>query len=92
MNAELMLKERIILSENIFAEIVIWFVSPPVHGSSHGFKYRLALVVNNECVWYDNEANKGDHKHIEGKEQPYAFKSIEDLLKDFWVDVDNRRV
>jgi len=92
MNAELMIKQRIVLSENTFAELVIWFVSPSVHGSTHGFKYRLALVSNNKCVLrYDNETNKGDHKHIEDNEQSYFFTTIEDLLKDFWSDVDNWR-
>ncbi len=92
MNAELMIKERIVLSKDTFAEIVVWFVSPALHGSTHGFKYRLVLVINNKCVLrYDNETNKGDHKHIEDCEQSYTFTTIEDLLSDFWVDVDNWR-
>jgi len=46
----------------------------PLAGSSaHGYKYRLAFVVDDECVLrYDNEAGKGDHKHIDAKEAPYA--------------------
>jgi hypothetical protein len=40
------------------------------------------------CVLrYDNEAGKGDHKHIGGEEIPYAFINAEKLLADFWADV-----
>jgi hypothetical protein len=36
-----------------------------VRGSRHQYKYRLVLVVNDDCVLrYDNEAGKGDHKHV----------------------------
>ncbi len=37
---------------------------PLYAGSSHGFKYRLAYVVDGVCVVrYDNEVDKGDHRH-----------------------------
>jgi hypothetical protein len=71
MGVTLLLNERHILSEDAFVEIVVWRLSSPLSGSRHGFKYRLALVVNGECVLrYDNEAGKGDHKHIGGEEAP----------------------
>jgi len=51
--------------------------------------YRLALDVDGECVLrYDNEAGKGDHRHAGGAERRYRFKSAEQLLADFWTDVD----
>ena len=57
--------------------------------SAHRFKYRLALVVNGECVLrYDNEAGKGDHRHIHGREEPYAFVDIDRLLADFRAEVE----
>ena len=41
------------------------------------------------CVLrYDNEAGKGDHKHIGGREYPYAFSDIETLQVDFWMDAE----
>jgi hypothetical protein len=56
------------------------------------FKYRLAFVVNSVCVLrYDNEAGKGDHKHIGGEQKPYAFTTPAQLLEDFWNDVDRWR-
>jgi len=55
-------------------------------------EYRLALVVNGNCVLrYDNEAGKGDHKHIGENEIPYIFTTPKALLEDFWNDLDNWR-
>lgn len=62
MNPELMLSERHIFSEDAFVEMVVWRLPSPVKGSRHGFKYRLAHVVNGRCVLrYDNEHGKGDN-------------------------------
>jgi hypothetical protein len=73
-------------------ELVVWKVPEPVSGSVHGFKYRLALVVAGECVLrYDNEAGKGDHRHLGGEQSPYSFTSPARLLADFWNDVDRWR-
>ena len=90
MKAKLIIKTRLILSENSFAEMVIWQVPDPVRGSKHTFKYRLAFVVNNKCVLrYDNEPGKGDHKHLATVEMPYNFITPKQLMADFWNDVDN---
>lgn len=48
--------------------------------------------MDGQCVLrYDNEAGKGDHKHIGNEENDYSFTTAEQLLKDFWVDVDDWR-
>ena len=92
MNAKLMLNERYILSDDTFVEMVVWGLPSPLAKSHHGFKYRLVLIVNGNCVLrYDNEAGKGDHKHIGGDEKPYIFTTPDALLEDFWNDVDNWR-
>ena len=79
---------RVIVTENAFAEIVAWKVPQPDPGSTHGYKYRLALVLNGRYVLrYDNEAGKGDHKHVGEREQPYIFSTIERLVADFFQDV-----
>ena len=63
-----------------------------VRGSEHSFKYRLALVVDGICVLrFDNEAGKGDHKHVANTEEPYKFNGPEALLEDFWSEVDKWR-
>jgi hypothetical protein len=92
MGAELLLQERRVLTEDSFVELVVWRIPTPVPGSVHRFKYRLALVVQGKCVLrYDNEAGKGDHKHLEGVETSYSFTSSAQLLTDFWKDVDHWR-
>jgi hypothetical protein len=68
----------------MFQEVVISLVPERVRGCEHDYKYRLALVHEGRCVLrYDNEAGKGDHRHIGDKEEPYAFTSIDQLLADF---------
>lgn len=92
MNAKLLLNERHVVSENAFVEMVVWRVPSPLSGSSHDFKYRLAFVVDGQCVVrYDNEAGKGDHKHLGEEEILYVFATPQALLDDFWNDVDNWR-
>ncbi|MDR0788143.1 MAG: DUF6516 family protein [Gemmatimonadota bacterium] len=89
MKAEPLLNERQQVSPNAFVEFRIWRVSTPVRGSDHDFKYALAYVVNGECVLrYDNEAGKGDHRHIGDAETPYVYTTPEALLSDFWRDVE----
>jgi Family of unknown function (DUF6516) len=92
MNASLMLSERHTISEIAFVELVVWRLPLPLPGSCHSFKYRLALVVSGTCVLrYDNEAGKGDHKHVGQDEIPYDFTSAKALIVDFWNDVDTWR-
>jgi hypothetical protein len=80
------------LSETAFAN-GRWELPEALPGSSHLFKYRLALVVNGACVMrYDNETGKGDHKHIGDQEVPYEFVDLDRLLEDFLADVESRRV
>ena len=63
--------------------------SKPVPGSNHSYKYSLALVEEGVCVLrYDNEAGKGDHKHITDTEICYTFESIDRLIADFFEDVN----
>ena len=82
------LDDRIKYSENSFAAIYVIEVDPSVRGSEHKFKYSLALVVDGVCVLrFDNEAGKGDHYHLEGKEYLYEFNGIQTLLADFWSNV-----
>ncbi|MGH7091442.1 MAG: toxin-antitoxin system TumE family protein [Stellaceae bacterium] len=89
MEAQLLLRERRILGESRFIEIVIWEVPEPLSGSRHGFKYRLAFVIDEMCVLrFDNEAGKGDHKHLGGEQVPYRFRSLAQLVTDFWDAVE----
>jgi hypothetical protein len=87
MKAELLMRERRVLEVG-FIEVIVWGLPEPLSGSTHSFKYRLAYVVEGECVLrYDNESGKGDHRHIGGKETTYVFISVDQLLDDFLADV-----
>ena len=70
-------------------EVVVWLLSEPLPGSGHLFKYRLYYgLADGTCiVRYDNERGKGDHKHVNGKEQPYEFKDVDTLQADFQADI-----
>jgi hypothetical protein len=90
MRAALLLKERRVLGEARFVDVTIWRVPKPIPGCTHPFKYRLALVVDELCVLrFDNEAGKGDHKHAGMTQAPYAFTTLDQLVSDFWRDVEN---
>lgn len=98
MKAILLISRRVTVRESVFAEIVLWKVPEPVKGSRHSYKYRLALVAEGICVLrYDNEAGKGDHRHIGDEEISYQFTGVDSLLDDFrsdvrrWLD-ENRRL
>ncbi|MER0171627.1 MAG: hypothetical protein DU489_13700 [Nitrosomonas sp.] len=84
-----LLRQRIVFSENQFAELVLWRLAQPVMESRYSFKYRLAYVVNGKCVLrYDNEAGKGDHRHWDNQEIKYEFTTPEQLLADFQQDIE----
>ncbi len=88
MKATELLRTRVALTEGAFAELVLWRVPTPVPGSTHGFKYRLAYVVNGTCVVrFDNESGKGDHRHFNTRERRYPFETPEKLLADFQADI-----
>jgi hypothetical protein len=88
MKAKLVYEDIKDIESGGFVEMVVWAVPSPVQGSAHGYKYRFAYVLDGECVLrYDNEAGKGDHKHVGKREIPYKFASVPQLLADFMNDV-----
>lgn len=92
MKAALLQHDRFDFDDGTFVEMVIWRVPRPVVGSSHGYKYRLFYGRPGQgLVGYDNEPSKGDHRHVEGREEPYRFKDVETLARDFLADVERWR-
>lgn len=88
MRAILLIRRRIVLAPDAFVDVVVWRVPQPVPPSAHAFKYRLAYIVAGECVLrYDNERNKGDHRHVGTVEAPYAFSTSGQLMADFNADI-----
>ena len=92
MAAQLITAIKNINPDGSLLEIVIWKVPKPVPPTEHGYKYRAVYVVDGvRIVGFDNERGKGDHCHINGKELPYAFKGVDQLLEDFIAAVETRR-
>jgi hypothetical protein len=88
MKAVALVRRRVVVAPDAFVELVIWQIPEPVPPSTHLLKYRLAYVVEERCVLrYDNERDKGDHRHTEEAEQAYAFSTPDQLLADFEADV-----
>ncbi|QHS09104.1 DUF6516 family protein [Sinimarinibacterium sp. NLF-5-8] len=88
MKAELLIDRRDPVSADAFVELVLWRVSQPVRASAHHYKYRLAYVVSGVCVLrFDNEAGKGDHKHVGNVEFPIVFSDPDQLVADFKAEI-----
>jgi hypothetical protein len=86
--ATLLLHEKVVLLDDSVIEIVLWRLPRPTLDRPHGLKYRLYYGRHGVClVRYDNEAGKGDHRHVGGREMPYEFKSVEQLRRDFERDI-----
>lgn len=88
--ATLAFHDKQVLADGAIVEMKIWQLPQPLAGSEHGLKYSLFYGYPGRLVGYDNEAGKGDHRHLQGEESAYRFTTVEKLIKDFLVDV--RRV
>ena len=89
MEAELLIRRRIPIADGLFAELVVWRVPRPLAGSSHSYKYRLALVADRVCVLrFDNETGKGDHIHRLSRQYDYHFVDVDTLLSDFHLETE----
>jgi hypothetical protein len=92
MAAQLITSIKNVNPDGSILEVVIWKVPKPVPPTEHGYKYRAVYVVDGvRIVGFDNERGKGDHCHIDGKELPYAFTGVDQLLEDFIATVETRR-
>lgn len=89
MKAVPLFRRRVVLAPDAYVDVVIWRLPQPVPPSQHDFKYRLAYVVAGKCVLrYDNERDKGDHRHVGMVETPYAFSDPDRLMADFNADIE----
>ena len=89
MKADVLIRRRIVVAGDAFADVTVWRVPQAVPASGHPFKYSLAYVVGGVCVLrYDNERGKGDHRHVGTKQLPYVFRSPEQLMSDFEADIE----
>ena len=92
MKATRLFDQRIDYDDGSIVEMVLWRVPSPVPPSLHDLKYSLFYGRRGaRGVGYDNERGKGDHRHFLGVETGYVFKSVEQLMADFWQDVRTLR-
>lgn len=92
MGAPLIYRHRVDFDDGAILEIVVWRLPTPVAGCSHPFKYRLFYGRPGQReIGYDNERQKGDHRHHNDIEEAYAFESPEKLIDDFLAEVTDRR-
>jgi hypothetical protein len=92
MKAELLFHQRIDYDDGTIVEMVLWRVPASVPPSTHGLRYSLYFGRPGvREVGYDNERGKGDHRHFRGVETVYAFTTVEQLMADFWSDVQSLR-
>jgi len=92
MKARKLAEYKSVETDGSIIQFVVWQVPTPVPPASHGFKYRMVYIQNGErVVGFDNERGKGDHKHLDGKEYPYPFTTLEQLIEDFLLEVEKRR-
>ena len=90
--AVLLLRRKRVYDDGAISEVVLWQLPGPVLGLLHPFKYRLFYgTPGSRIVGYDNERGKGDHRHLDGVEEPYVFEGVDKLLDDFEADVTARR-
>jgi Family of unknown function (DUF6516) len=88
MKARLLFRERRLFDDGAIMEMKIWRVPKPVPPTGHGLKYSLFYgYPGRRLVGYDNERAKGDHRHLGGRELPYNFVSVEQLVADFLADI-----
>lgn len=86
--AEIIHEEKQFRSDGTIVQMRILKVPNSVRGSAHNLKYSLFYGrPGQRIVAYDNEAGKGDHKHIREVEIPYHFTTVGQLMKDFISDV-----
>lgn len=92
MDAELVIADKVVFDDGAIQEMVVWRVPAPIPPSSHSFKYWLFYgFAGRRLVGYDNERGKGDHRHLDGREEPYRFRGWEALIDDFLADVARMR-
>ena len=81
--------DKALLPDGGIVEMKIWRLPEASAERPHGLKYSLYYgTAGKRIVGYDNEAGKGDHRHLGSGEKAYAFTTLENLIADFLADVE----
>jgi hypothetical protein len=91
--AEPIFSSKFIYPDGAVRQMVLWKLSKRTPAHPHSLKYRLHYGYPDGTteVRYDNEKDKGDHRHIGTKEGPYSFIDVETLVSDFLSDIERLR-
>ncbi|MBX7147821.1 hypothetical protein K1X76_01945 [bacterium] len=88
MKAISILRDKNIYKDGSITEMKVWKIPVSIQ-YPFGFRYSFFYVKNGKVlVGYDNHFPKGPHVHYGYEERQYAFKSIDELIKDFEQDVE----
>ena len=72
-------------------EMRIWKI-PISKRLPSGLKYSLVYIREGQrIIGYDNAEGKGHHRHYRRKELAYDFRDVDNLIKDFYEDVEKVR-
>jgi hypothetical protein len=92
MKAKLVFRDKFVYADGAIREMVIWQLPEKDIIGSYGLKYRLFYGYPNKClVRYDNEGDKGNHRHYGDREEAYIFVSVAQLISDFRMDIERLR-
>lgn len=87
--ASLILDRKLLLDDGRIIQMRVSRLPAASREWPHGLKYSLFFGRPGErIIGYDNEKGKGDHRHYRSREEPYRFSSLEQLIRDFEVDVE----
>lgn len=90
--ATLVYHDKALLPDGGIIEMTIWHLPEKSSERPHGLKYSLYYGKGGQrIVGYDNEAGKGDHRHLGDEEEAYEFTTVEAMMADFLADVERAR-
>ena len=79
---------KALLADGAVVEMTIWQLTRKTQERPHGSKYSLFCGYDGQrIVGYDNERDKGDHKHLGSLEFRHKFESVDKMIADFLHDV-----
>ena len=82
--------DKALLPDGGIVEMTIWRLPAASTERPHGLKYSLYYGKGGQrIVGYDNEAGKGDHRHLGPREEAYEFTTVEALVADFLADIES---
>ena len=93
MRAKLLYREKFIYADGAIREMVLCQLPKRNAEKKYVLKYRLYYgLADGTCiVRYDNETQKGNHRHRGDQEEPYQFTGVETLVADFLEDIEKAR-